>query len=143
MCDLRFASAGLRTWLVTGLLVALSGCASGAGGGHPRPHAARDTAIPKLEARPPMVARDEVAMAFPDEAGGVDSQPDDRVEEIVVTGARRETSACARARRGGGAAGCRRGGRLRRTRGRGCSRRWTGFWRGCLWGTRRSGCRRR
>jgi hypothetical protein len=40
-----------------------------------------------------MVARDEVAMAFPDEAGGVDSQPDDPVEEIVVTGSRRETSA--------------------------------------------------
>ncbi|MBP9145522.1 MAG: hypothetical protein KBI44_13635 [Thermoanaerobaculia bacterium] len=93
MCDLRFALECLRTWLLTALLVALSGCASGAGGRHTRPHAARDTAIPKLESRPPMVARDEVAMAFPDEAGGVDSPPDERVEEIVVTGARRETTA--------------------------------------------------
>ena len=92
MSDLRFALECLRTWLLTALLVALSGCASGAGGGHARPHAARDTAIPKLESRPPMVARDEVAMAFPDEAGGVDSPPDARVEEIVVTGTRLETS---------------------------------------------------
>lgn len=93
MCDLRFALECLRTWLLTALLVALSGCASGAGGRHTRPHAARDTAIPKLESRPPMVARDEVAMAFPDEAGGVDSPPDERVEEIIVTAARRATTA--------------------------------------------------
>lgn len=85
----RAAAAGLCFWFAAGLLVAIAGCA---GSGHPRPHAARDPAIPKLEPRPPMVPRDEVAMASPDEAGGVDGLAEDRVEEIVVAAVRPVTS---------------------------------------------------
>lgn len=91
--DLRRTAVSLRAWVVMGLLLALLGCAARSGGKHPQPHAGRETAAPKLESRPPMVARDEVAMVVPDEEGGVDGPADDRVGEIVVTAARPGTSA--------------------------------------------------
>lgn len=94
-------SAGLLPWLVQGLLVVplvlVAGCAMRAGDEPVRPHAGRETAGPKLESRPPMVARDEVprdavardevAITAPDD----EDRAGDEVEEVVVTGTRLTT----------------------------------------------------
>lgn len=93
MVDLRRTAISLRAWVVVGLLLAFWGCAARSGGKHPLSHAGREIAAPKLESRPPMLARDEVATTVPDEAGSVESPADGEVGETVVTAARPATAA--------------------------------------------------